>query len=176
MKIAIVGKMCSGKTTIANMIMEKYPNYERYSFGQKVKDVAVDLFNMKGKDRSLLVKIGGYMRDINPDVWVNYLMKQIVEVDDCIIDDIRYQNEVDACIKNGFIFIKLNIPRDVQVERIKRVYPNNFEDHIENIDHNSETNELKIDKCIEIDTSTNIDLNLIINNLVNGSYKYNNKC
>ena len=49
------------------------------------------------------------MRDINPDVWVNYLMKQIVNVDDCIIDDIRYQNEVDACIKNGFNFIKVNV-------------------------------------------------------------------
>ena len=46
----------------------------------------------------------------------------------------------------------------------------------ENIDHNSETNELKIDKCIEIDTSIDIDLNLIINNLLNRSYKYNNKC
>ena len=153
MKIAVVGKMCSGKTTLANMIMEKYPNYKRYSFGQKVKDVAVDLFHMKGKDRSLLVKIGGYMRDINPDVWVNYLMKQIVNVDNCIIDDIRYQNEVDACIKNGFTFIKLSIPRDVQIERIKRVYPDNYEDHINNINHNSETNDLKIDKCIEIDTS-----------------------
>ncbi len=153
MKIAIVGKMCSGKTTLANMIMEKYPNYKKYSFGQKVKDVAVDLFDMKGKDRSLLVKIGGYMRDINPDVWVDYLMKQIMNVDDCIIDDIRYQNEVDACIKNGFTFIKLSIPKDIQIERIKRVYPDNYEDHIENINHNSETNELIIDKCIEIDTS-----------------------
>ena len=176
MKIAIVGKMCSGKTTIANMIMEKYPNYKRYSFGQKVKDVAVDLFDMKGKDRSLLVKIGGYMRDINPDVWVDYLMKQIVEVNDCIIDDIRYQNEVNTCIKNGFTFIKLSILRDIQIERIKRVYPDNFQDHIKNIDHDSETNELKIDKCIEIDTSTNKHVNIIINNLIHGSKKYNNKC
>ena len=92
MKIAIVGKMCSGKTTIANIIMNMNPNYQRYSFGQKVKDVAVDLFHMKGKDRSLLVKIGGYMRDIDPDVWVDYFMKQIIDVEDCIIDDIRYQN------------------------------------------------------------------------------------
>ena len=100
MKIAILGKICSGKTTIANMIIDINSNYKRYSFGQKVKDVAVDLFNMKGKDRSLLVKIGGYMRDIDPDVWVDYLMKQIVHIQDCIVDDIRYQNEVDACIKN----------------------------------------------------------------------------
>ena len=164
MKIAVVGKMCSGKTTLANMIMEKYPNYKRHSFGQKVKDVAVELFNMKGKDRSLLVKIGGYMRDIDPDVWVDYLMKQIVEVEDCIIDDIRYQNEIDACIKNGFTFIKLSIPKDIQIERIKRVYPDNYEDHINNIDHESETNELIINLCIELDTSKILkeELNKII--------------
>lgn len=166
MKLAIVGKMCSGKTTIANMIMDINSNYQKYSFGQKVKDVAVDLFHMNGKDRSLLVKIGGYMRDIDPDVWVNYLMKQIIDVEDCIIDDIRYQNEVDACIKNGFIFIKLSIPKDIQIERIKKVYPDNYEDHIKNIDHNSETNELIIDKCIEIDTST-IEKNYIENIIIN---------
>ena len=57
--------------------IDYYGRIKRMTFGQKVKDVAVDLFDMKGKDRSLLVKIGGYMRDINPDVWVDYLMKQI---------------------------------------------------------------------------------------------------
>ena len=50
MKIAIVGKMCSGKTTVANIITEINPSYQRYSFGQKVKDVAIDLFNMKNKN------------------------------------------------------------------------------------------------------------------------------
>ena len=173
MKIAIIGKMCSGKTTIANMIIDMNPNYKRYSFGQKVKDIAVDLFDMKGKDRSLLVKIGGYMRDINPDVWVDYLMKQIVDVEYCIIDDIRYQNEVDACIKNGFTFIKLSIPKDIQIERIKRVYPNNYIDHIENIDHNSETNELILNKCIELDTSKILKEELKIKlNLITTHKKY----
>ena len=173
MKIAIIGKMCSGKTTIANMIIDMNPNYKRYSFGQKVKDIAVDLFDMKGKDRSLLVKIGGYMRDINPDVWVDYLMKQIVDVEYCIIDDIRYQNEVDACIKNDFTFIKLSIPKDIQIERIKRVYPNNYIDHIENIDHNSETNELILNKCIELDTSKILKEELKIKlNLITTHKKY----
>ena len=51
MKIAIYGQMCSGKTTVANIIKELHPEYEIFSFGQKIKDIAKDLFDMKGKDR-----------------------------------------------------------------------------------------------------------------------------
>lgn len=168
MKIAIVGKMCSGKTTVANIITEINPSYQRYSFGQKVKDVAIDLFNMKNKDRSLLVKIGGFMRDIDPDVWVNYLLKQIKDVDNCIIDDIRYQNEVDACKKLGFTFIYLTIPKQIQIKRIKRVYPDNYMDHIQNINHVSETNNLQLENFIEINTSNRTieDVKYIISRLL----------
>jgi len=93
------------------------------------------------------------MRDIDPDVWVNYLLKQIKDVDNCIIDDIRYQNEVDACKKSGFTFIYLTIPKQIQIKRIKRVYPDNYMDHIQNINHVSETNNLQLENFIEINTS-----------------------
>ena len=53
MKIAIYGPMCSGKTTVANIIKEYDQRYSIYSFGQKIKDLASELFQMKGKDRSL---------------------------------------------------------------------------------------------------------------------------
>ena len=77
MKIAIYGPMCSGKSTIANIIQKKYPQYKIYSFGQKIKDIANELFNMEGKNRSLLINIADKMRDIDEDVWVKYIMKQI---------------------------------------------------------------------------------------------------
>ena len=76
MKIAITGKMCSGKSSIANLLVEEDNRFQIYSFGQKVKDVAKDLFNMKEKDRTLLTSIGTKMREINPDVWVNYVIQQ----------------------------------------------------------------------------------------------------
>ena len=50
MKIAIHGPMCSGKTTISDIIIQHDSSYKTYSFGGKVKDVAIDLFNMEGKD------------------------------------------------------------------------------------------------------------------------------
>tara|TARA_B110000495_G_C22602700_1_gene360298 strand:- start:10 stop:525 length:516 start_codon:yes stop_codon:yes gene_type:complete len=141
MKIAILGKMCSGKTTTANLIKQMDSRYEIFSFGQKVKDVASDLFDMKEKDRSLLISIGTKMREIDSEVWVNYIMKKVNYKDFCIIDDLRYQNEYEACFKNGFVFIKLDISPELQKERIIRLYPTTYEDHLKNIDHQSEKNE-----------------------------------
>ena len=49
--------------------------------------------NPNVKDRSLLTSIGQKMRDINPDVWVNYVIKQTEGIQYCLVDDLRYQNE-----------------------------------------------------------------------------------
>jgi len=130
--------MCSGKSTIANMIVQYNSNYKIYSFGQKIKDIAIELFNMKQKDRSLLVQIGGHMREIDNNVWADYLMKTMRNKENCVIDDLRYQNELDNCLQNGFKIIKLIISKEEQIKRIKKLYPKNFNDHIKNLNHISE--------------------------------------
>ena len=156
MKIAITGKMCSGKSTIANMIIQYNPNYKKYSFGQKIKDIAVDLFNMKQKDRSLLIQIGGHMREIDNDVWVNYLIKNVKNNENCVIDDLRYQNELDNCLNNDFKIIQLVVSKEEQIKRIKKLYPNNYLDHIKNLNHISEvqTFNFKNTDVLILDTST----------------------
>tara|TARA_B110001450_G_C17556167_1_gene454745 strand:+ start:354 stop:875 length:522 start_codon:yes stop_codon:yes gene_type:complete len=141
MKIAITGKMCSGKSSLANILLESNSNFQIYSFGQKVKDVAKDLFDMKEKDRSLLISIGTKMREIDPDVWINYILKQTKDKTHCIVDDLRYQNEYEALSKSGFKIIQLKLDPVIQEERIKIVYPHNYKDHLENINHLSERNE-----------------------------------
>ena len=55
MKIAICGKMCSGKSTLANTLKIMDSRYTIYSIGQAVKDIGKDLFGMKEKDRNLLI-------------------------------------------------------------------------------------------------------------------------
>ena len=142
MKIAICGKMCSGKTTLANTIKRFDSRYTIYSFGQKIKELAIELFNMKDKDRTLLTTLATSMRNIQSDVWIQYLMKQTKGHDFCIIDDVRYQDEIDALIQDGWIIIKLQISNDLQEKRIKRMYPQTFEDHLKNRHHISEKNEI----------------------------------
>jgi len=143
MKIAITGKMCSGKSTLAQIIKETNGQYQIYSLGQKVKDVAKDLFNMQEKDRTLLTSIGTKMREINSEVWIKYLIEQTKDKTHCIVDDLRYQNEYEALSKNGYKIIQLVIDPKIQEKRIKEVYPNNFHDHLMNRSHLSEKNEFQ---------------------------------
>ena len=141
MKIAISGPMGSGKSTIANIIRNSDERYNIYSFGQKVKDVAYDLFNMNKnfKDRSLLINIADNMRMIDPDVWAKYIIKQIDDHKYCIIDDLRFQNELDILEKDDeWIYIVLHIDNNKRLERLKKLYPDNYDDHVKNMTHLSE--------------------------------------
>ena len=165
MKIAIHGKMCYGKTTLANIIKQLDNSYEILSFGQKVKDIAKDLFNMQNKDRTLLTSIGTKMREIDSDVWANYTIEKAKDYDKIIIDDLRYQNEHDLCMKNGYKIIVLTLPKDIQIERLKICYPDNYMDHIENSEHESE-NGIECSDCLILDMSLNLD---IIKSII---YKY----
>ena len=138
MKIAISGKMCSGKTTVANIFIQLNNNFQKLSFADKVKDIATDLFFMKDKDRELLQQIGTHMRKIDNNVWANYVIKQSKLYNYIVIDDLRYKNEYDLLKKNGFIIIKLVISKELQLKRLKNTYKSNYENHLKNLNHESE--------------------------------------
>ena len=59
------------------------------------------------------------------------------------IDDLRYQNEYEALSKAGFKIIQLILDPQIQEERIKKVYSNNYKDHLSNLNHISEKNEFQ---------------------------------
>lgn len=141
MKIAITGKMCSGKSTIANMIKQLNSDYEIYSYAGKIKDIAIELFDMKEKDRTLLINIANKMKSIDEDIWAKYLMKQLKNKKNCIIDDLRFQNELDL-LNDDWIIINLNIEYLEQKKRIQRLYPNNYKEHFKNMSDISETQKL----------------------------------
>lgn len=154
MKFAIHGPMCSGKTTISDIIKKHNSDYKTYSFGGKVKDISRDLFNMEGKDRSLLINVASKMREIDPDVWAKYVINEIKKDDksNCIIDDLRFQNEADYL--KDWTFISLITPKDVRIRRITELYPENYKDHIQNMEHVSETGNLNLPgNVVYIDTS-----------------------
>ena len=144
-KIAVTGKMCSGKTTLCNYLCQMEPRFQIFSFGKKVKEVASDLFQMDPlvKDRSLLINLGTKMREIDSNVWINYVIEQTKDIKYCLVDDLRYQNEYEALIKNGFQIIQLQISDELQEQRIKEIYPHNYQDHLKNINHLSEKNEFQ---------------------------------
>ena len=160
--------MASGKTTIKDIIMKIYPEYIHMAFGQKVKDIAKDLFDMNVKNRDLLVKIGTSMREIDPDIWAKYLMKEIhkkANVHPVIIDDLRYYNEYEVITKNTgeWFIINIEVSSKLQLKRLKETYPHNWEMHKKYINHHSEKKHLKninYDLIVDMDFYEKQSLNL----------------
>ena len=63
MKIAITGKICSGKSTLANKL-KNILKLEKYSFADNVKKYAKEIFEMEYKDRKLEVNLNGLTTDL----------------------------------------------------------------------------------------------------------------
>ena len=161
MKIAIIGKICSGKTTISNILLELNKNFKKVSFADKVKEIAIELFNMENKDRKLLQQIGTNMRLIDKNVWANYIIEKIKDYEYVVIDDLRYKNEFDILKKNNFKIIKLIISNKLQITRLKNTYNINYKNHLENLNHESELfsetiNNQDVDLIINVDNVQNI--------------------
>ena len=169
MRIAITGKMCYGKTILANIIKEYNNEYQIFSFGQKVKDIAIDLFDMQNKNRSLLTNIGTKMREIDPDIWAKNIIKKCEGLDNVIIDDLRYQNEYEYLLKHDFKIIILTLSPKIQIERIKKLYPENYQDHLNNMCHVSEIG-LKLKE--KENNYLNIDMSQDLNIIRDIVYKY----
>jgi dephospho-CoA kinase len=167
MKIAICGPICSGKSFISTYLTEKY-HLQRYAFGDKVKDIARELFKMNYKDRHLLQTISDKMKAIDPDVWIKYVIHQIEHMDNIIIDDLRFENETQYLQNIGFIIIKLTIDTKTQHERIRQTYPNTYQEHIDNLHHNSEQEHASIqaDYIIQSDTPVLDTIDTILINYI----------
>jgi len=133
--IGICGKAGTGKTAVADHLVNKY-GYKRYSIADEVKRIAVRLFVMKEKDRKLLQDIGFKMREIRPSVWIDFLINQIRGKDKIVVDDIRYPNEYEALKKEGFKIIKVVADREIC---IKRLTGRDGTAAIERLDDESET-------------------------------------
>jgi hypothetical protein len=169
MKIAFLGPMCSGKTTCCNYIKQLNNNFEIIRFAGKVYDICYDLFEMIGKDRLLLQSVGENMRNIDKNVWINYLINNSKNKEYLLLDDLRYENELVALRDNGWTLVKLKISNDLQVMRIMKTYSTNYEQHINNMNHESEIytkscSDDIFDYVINIDTDTvNEKLDIIFN-------------
>ena len=145
-KIAISGKMCSGKSTLTNKIIEHFGKIEdihfsKYSFADGIYKIARELFGMTVKNRELLTQIGYNMRLIDKDIWIKDTLKKINnnKHNFVIIDDLRFKNELKYLKEKFFFIIRLNISKEEQINRLKKTYPNTYQEHINNLNNVSET-------------------------------------
>jgi len=141
MKVAICGKMASGKTTVAQSL----DGFQVLSLAGEVKRVGRELFGMKigEKNRPLLQQIGMKMREIRESVWLDVLIRESNKQElygySVVCDDVRFVNEAKTLKENGWTLIKLVITDDLQKQRLQDTYGDDWEVHWNNRTDASET-------------------------------------
>ena len=180
MKIALAGKMASGKSSIANDLSLKYGDDNCYitSFAAKIKILAKELFNMEKKDRFLLQNIGTKMCEIKSSVWYDYTINECNELENknqkehFIIDDLRFDDELEALKKNNWKIVFLKISPELQLKRLKQQYPDTWNKHVENQNHYSEHFVDFWEDNSKVDLIINVDNDGSVQNIANKIYNH----
>ena len=134
--------MGAGKSTLAQAFVAHDPRFCRAAFADQVKHIATTLFGMDPaqKDRPLLQAVGTKMREVDKDVWIDYVLKrgEAAGRSHVVVDDVRYANEAYALKRAGFVLIAIEIDAAQQLERLKACYPSTWEQHYQCREHSSE--------------------------------------
>ena len=150
MKIALLGKMRSGKDTVGEYLCDTH-NCKRFAFGDEVKDVINTYFPKafeNGKPREHYQVIGQSFRKLNPNIWIERTLEKINTVEqlnpniNIVVTDVRQPNEATELRKRGFTIIKVVAPEHIRLERILAA-KDNFNE--EELHHETELN---VDRCV----------------------------
>jgi dephospho-CoA kinase len=131
-KIALTGKLRSGKDTVANHLYIRH-SFNRVAFGDALKKNAHATFpwvSEFSKPRSLYQQFGQLMRQIEPDVWVKHAERAVKGAIDfnvhtgaekvgVVITDLRQPNEYEWARANGFTIIRVTAPDEDRLFRAK---------------------------------------------------------
>lgn len=140
--IGISGKICSGKTTLAEHI-ESSLGFPRVSLANELKEQVESSLRFYGLDVRKGQLLGKYKEKVRPllqhwgtlfrffngeDFWVETLFH--ANEKPFVVDDVRYENEVDGLRKRGFLLVHLSVYEPIRLARIQRIYPNTKEEDL----------------------------------------------
>jgi dephospho-CoA kinase len=131
-KIAICGRLRSGKDTVGNHLYIKY-GFSQVAFGDALKKNAHATFpwvSEFSKPRALYQQFGQLMRQIESDVWIKHAEQAVKGAIDfnvntgaekvgVVITDLRQPNEYEWCRANGYTIIRVTAPDDDRLFRAK---------------------------------------------------------
>lgn len=156
-KIALVGRMCSGKSTVARKLSQKFTGsgfaVYNLALGNAVKEHYNQLFRRHNfftndKPRKQLIQFAQKMREVDENVWINALMEEMNPIEKInkyredeiviIVDDVRQYNEYERLSKEGFAFYRIDVGLVTQLGRIDKEYGAYAEEHVEMIEHITE--------------------------------------
>lgn len=132
-KIGILGEIRAGKDTVAQLLSHELSkasgnSTEFFAFASGIHDVIrltmPERYEL-GKPRHELQFIGQSLRQLKPDVWIDYLFKShdfwLAEwlEKNIIVTDVRQPNEVKRLQEKGFKIIKVTASQEVRLQRAK---------------------------------------------------------
>lgn len=130
-KIALTGQMRAGKDEIAKHLLIMH-GFTRVAFGDELKRLAHEAFpdvSESSKPRALYQQFGQLLREIDPDIWVRHVERQVEALINCngqfqdhvgiVITDLRQPNEYDWAKANGFTIVKVTAPVGKRLVRAK---------------------------------------------------------
>lgn len=138
MKIALFGKIRSGKDTAGKILIEEH-GFNRFAFGDGIGTIIQEYFPeawVGGKPRRYYQHIGQQLRVLNEDVWVNYLLNKVRSESmshlqehhkngvvapsfNVVVTDGRQVNEATRLKAEGYLIIKVTTPDEIRIERMK---------------------------------------------------------
>jgi len=143
--VAIVGEFASGKTTLANALIEQY-GYKRVSFAGRLKEMAADVYGGRApveksamyevfpldgepldiSGREVLQQLGQSVKAMDRLFWVRWLMNDIdagrYGDGPFVTDDCRFPYEAEALRERGFAIVRVMTPIKVRMERYEMTY------------------------------------------------------
>lgn len=164
--VAIVGPFASGKTTLADYLVEHH-GYTRVSFAKRLKEVAAAVYNgglpieknlmypvvkegiggIELSGRAILQELGQSVKALDEQFWIRWLLSDIDagEYGDgpFVSDDTRFPYEADALRARGFQIARLSTPIHVRMARYLDLYGRH--PTVEEMNHASEVETSKIE-------------------------------
>jgi hypothetical protein len=115
--VAISAKMHVGKTTLADMLVERF-GYVRASFASSLKEYLTHLGLPLTRANMQAAGQGG--RDIlGEGIWIMAFMRRYGEHPRIVVDDMRYQNEYEFLLGNNATMVRLTAGLQQRWERYK---------------------------------------------------------
>ena len=144
--IAIVGEFASGKTTLANALIDMH-GFRRVSFAGRLKEMAAavyagrssvdkteeyEVWPLRWDDpgtisgREVLQQLGQSVKELDRLFWVRWLMNDIEAGmygdGPFVTDDCRFTYEADALREKGFLIARVMTPTKVRMQRYELTY------------------------------------------------------
>lgn len=166
--VAIFGKFCSGKTTLANVLVDEY-GFTKVSMAENMKRIVKEVYGHTDKShmvqvtrrdgsydhitvREVLQRLGEAVKDADRDIWLKWLEADLMFMrGPFAMDDARLSFEADALRQNGWVLVKLVCPENIRFERYRKLYDR--EPTPAELYHSTELDVDYIDCDIELDAT-----------------------